>query len=155
VATSLIAQFLELNPDLTQLQLDVFRDNDAAVGLYDKLGFATQSSGAWVTRPLPVADGFVEVASLPTSLAAHRAYGFCELDIVGPVHSVRIGLLGEKVLKCPTADTFMNDRLLAALRQTFHGVDRAFAVLPLAEASELAVEHEVVNLTDRMTLALR
>jgi GNAT superfamily N-acetyltransferase len=152
VATALIEWFLSNHPELTEMQLDVFQHNQPAIGLYRKLKFVSRGSVAWVTRDLPPASTPVRIEDLPVSLAAHRAYGFCELRVHWGSQILTVGLLGDTVVKCHAVEEFELDALLAALRATFPDVERAFVVVSLGELPRLTVAHTVLLLSDRMVL---
>ena len=155
VATNLIMHFLSHHPHLTELRLDVFRGNAPALAMYKKLGFESRGSAAWVTRALPAPHGSVAITSLAISLAAYSVYGFCEFDVLLNRERVKVGLLGPNVLRCSTIESFGNDKLLASLHQMFPHADSAFAVVSEAAVADLQVAHQVVNLSDRMTLDIR
>lgn len=154
LATSLINSFLEDHPHITELGLDVFPDNRAARALYTKLGFETCSTSAWITRKLPEPRGTAFIASLPVAISAFRAHGFCELDVTLGAERITIGRIGEHVLRCPSMDSFENDALLSSLRNVFHEVDQAFAVVPVENLPDIKTSHHVITLSDRMLLQL-
>ena len=152
VATRLIKHFLAHHPKLNYLRLDVFRENVPAITMYSKLGFEREHSSIWVSRPMPPARGTVEIVELSKALAALHLYGFCELEVSPAPASVRLGILGNKVVNCRTSEVFQNDTLLAALRNTFEGVETAFAVIRECEVLQISAVHSVINETDRMSL---
>lgn len=155
IATSLIDRFLRDHPELTHLELDVFRENTPAIGLYQKLGFEVVNSSVWMTRDVPTPRAQkLRVLSLHASLAAHGRYGFCELDALFDGENVGLGLMGSGVVKCTSIGDFENDALLAAVRHTFDGVTTAFLVTGEAAASEIMGRYDVANVTDRMSLQL-
>lgn len=152
LATRLISSFLEDHPHITELGLDVFPDNSAAQALYGKLGFETQSTSAWVTRKLPDPQGTAFIASLPVSVSAFQAYGFCELDVRLGAERIMIGRIGQHVLRCPSIASFENEDLLSSLRNVFHDVDQAFVIVPMEKLIQIKTSHDVVTLSDRMLL---
>lgn len=152
VATRLIDFFLASHPDVTELSLDVFRENSSARALYSKLGFESKYTSAWVTRSVPDPSGSVAIPALPASIAAFRAHGFCELGVKLGQDSFNVGLIGAQTVRCPSTSSFENDALLSGLRGVFPHVDRAFAIVLESDLPSLRVRHELVTLADRMQL---
>lgn len=155
VARALLGSFRDEHPELNELRLDVFRDNAPAVSLYRKLGFKPTSTVAWVTRSMPPPAGAARIRSLPTAMANFNAYGFCEMEVVGEASETRIGLIGEKVLRCFSAQAFDDDVLLSRLSGHFPRTETALVILPAASVPEISSIHQVINLSDRMKLSLR
>lgn len=154
VARALFRAFQNENPGLQELQLDVFRDNVRAVSLYRKLGFDTQSSVAWVTRSMPPGTGTAKIRALALAIANHSVYGFCELAVVSEAMETKIGLIGERVLRCFSAESFDDDVLLSGLKIHFPRVDTALAILSTDTLPVISKNHKVINYSDRMTLSL-
>jgi ribosomal protein S18 acetylase RimI-like enzyme len=154
VATRLIEEFLSTHQEVRRLELDVFTENAPAVNLYRKLGFERVNSSVWVSRPLPDAHGSVEILGLPSSLATHQLYGFCELEVPLPTGSVRVGLVGSDVMNCRTPEIFQDDTLLAALRISFPATNTAFAVVAESDLLRLSITYSIINHTHRMGLDL-
>jgi hypothetical protein len=92
------------------------------------------------------------MTALAVSLAAHELYGFCELNVASPEGIVSVGRIGETVLRCFSEDTFQDDAILGGLRGAFGRLQTAFAVIPEAAERELVVPHDVILLSDRMSL---
>lgn len=153
LATAMFQNFLETNPGLKAVKLDTFRENSTARALYGRWGFTVEGTTAWVTRDLPPAADPAKIDALAVSLAAHELYGFCELAVVSDERR-RVGMIGESVLRCFARETFEDDAVLGAVRGTFEHLTTAFAVLPEAAERELAVAHDVLLLSDRMSLSL-
>ncbi|MFC9335672.1 GNAT family N-acetyltransferase [Arthrobacter sp. NPDC057009] len=154
IATGLISSFLEENPHVTHLGLDVFDDNTAAKALYEKLGFETQSASAWITRPIPEPHGAVSIASLPAAVSAFEAHGFCELDVRRGIERLNMGRIGEEVLRCPSAASFDDDGLLSAVRSAFPELKEAFAIIPVSEVPAVTSKHEIATVSNRMRLII-
>ena len=154
IASQLIERFLAMKPGITELNLDVFPDNARARKLYEKLGFRRRATSAWVRRSLPPPAGALGIPSLPAAMAAFDKYGFCEFDVVIGQDLTRVGLLGSNTVRCTTVKSFEDDLLLGGLREAFSQLTGAFAVLPHAQSSTLTTAHEVLTLSDRMTLAV-
>lgn len=153
-ARGLIQDFISRHPLLQTLQLDVFRENAAAVALYKKLGFQTKDTSAWVSRQLPESRvGEIRTFSLATSLAAYDAYGFCEIDVALGGTRIKVGVLGPSTLKLPM-EHFENDELIAGLHEMFPKLERAFSVVSESALRGLDVDHKIVNVTERMALAI-
>ncbi|GAB3800109.1 hypothetical protein GCM10028798_14120 [Humibacter antri] len=152
LATAMFNAFLGVHPDVRTVRLDTFRHNTVARSLYEGWGFAVEETSAWITRPLPPADLPPAVRGLSVSLAAHNAYGFCELHLDRPRADETVGMLGEHVLRCFSRSTFEDDALLASVRGLTGTPDTAFAVVPEAVEHEMRVPHEVLLLSDRMAL---
>jgi ribosomal protein S18 acetylase RimI-like enzyme len=155
IARVLLGSFRDQHPELVELQLDVFRDNAPAVSLYRKLGFKPTSGVAWVTRSMPPPAGAARIRSLPTAMANLGAYGFCEMEVMNETSETRIGLIGEKVLRCFSAQAFDDDALLSRLSGHFPRAETALAILPAASVPEVSSIHQVIKLSDRMKLSLR
>lgn len=154
LATQMFRSFLHTHPGLHTVALDTFRENARARSLYESWGFSRQSTAVWVTRAVPPAAEPLRIVDLPVSLAAHRAYGFCELRMDSPEAATKIGVLGESVVRCFDRDSFENDSLLASARGLLGGLTTAFAVLPEAVGQDLKVPHDALLLSDRMTMDL-
>jgi ribosomal protein S18 acetylase RimI-like enzyme len=154
IAKQLIAAFLIAHPSLNELNLDVFHTNVEAVGLYEKLGFRRIATSAWVTKALPPPKGSVGIPSLPAAMAAFDAHGFCEVDAIVDEEVIRVGFIGKATVRCSTTSSFENNILLAGLKAVFPHLDQAFAVIPEGNVSSLNAAHEVLTLSDRMTLAI-
>jgi ribosomal protein S18 acetylase RimI-like enzyme len=152
LATEILRDFFESHEFVGELQLDVFSDNRAALGLYTKLGFEELRTSLWVTRPMPTGAGGIRVADLPSAMAAHDAYGFCEMDVVNGPKTSRLGLLGNHIVNCMSVPTFEDDETLAGLRATFPSFERAFAIVSEVEAATITTEYESINSSRRMRL---
>lgn len=155
IARAIISSFTDDHSELNELQLDVFRDNAPAVSLYQKLGFKPTGAVAWVTRSIPPSAGAARIRSLPTAMANLSAYGFCEMEVMTEASEERVGLIGEKVLRCFSAQAFDNDALLATLAAHFTDIEAALAILPAASLPGISSIHQVIKLSDRMKLSLR
>ena len=154
IATGLLEKFVAEHHDLLELQLDVFRDNEPARRLYSELGFVEKHANTWVTRALPAASEPPNIQSLALSLAAHSVYGFSELTVEQEHSTLRVGRLGDTVLKCFTKDDFENDNVLSQIRGMFPKLTTAFAVVPENVIAELGIAHRVIKHSDRFALQL-
>lgn len=154
VASALVRSFVHKRPQLLELQLDVFQDNAPAVSFYQKLGFRTISSVTWVTRPMPDSFGAARILSLPAAVASLRTYGFCELEVVNGVAPTKVGLIGQKVVRCFSIEAFDDDELLCGLRGHFPGADTVLAILPTTAVGKVLSNHEIIQKSDRMKLSL-
>lgn len=154
VASALVRSFFHERPQLRELQLDVFQDNAPALSFYQKLGFRPISSVTWVTRPMPRSVGAVRIQSLPVAIASLRAYGFCELEVINGTASTKVGLIGQKVVRCFSVEAFDDDELLCGLRGHFPGADTVLAILPAAAMGNVLSNHEIIQRADRMKLSL-
>lgn len=154
VATRLITSFLQQNPRIESLDLDVFDNNVGAKALYTKLGFKTQASSAWITRDIPEPSGTVQIASLPVAIAAFEAHGFCELEVRRGNEKISIGRLGDEVLRCATAMSFGDDRLLSSIKSVFPEATKAFAVVPCHDLPLVTTQHDIVTVSNRMCLTI-
>lgn len=159
VATALLDAFrAERAP--RSLALDVFTSNEAANGLYDRLGFGRGPLSTWVTRPLPAAAGVpAPVEAFASQHATHEAYGFSQfrtndLHVTGGTRAPStFGRIGDTVLKCLAPADFDDDDMLAALRASFPTTTEAFAIV--ADDSRPASAHRVVVTSERRTLDTR
>lgn len=154
VATMIFDRFLLEHPELTEVKLDTFRDNASARALYARWGFAVESSTCWITRQLPPASEPARISGLAVSLAAYELYGFCELNLVTPERPVRVGLMGDSVLRCFDSATFEDEVILGGVSATFDRLDTAFAVVSQSEERKIATPHDVLLVSDRMSLSL-
>ncbi|MDE8668153.1 N-acetyltransferase [Pseudarthrobacter sp. H3Y2-7] len=154
IARAFLESFVEDRPELDQLQLDVFQDNAPAVSLYRKLGFTPTSTVAWVSRSMPAPVGAARIRTLPTALANLSTYGFCEMEVMNETSVTRIGLVGQTVLRCFSAQAFDDDALLSSLRRHFPLVETALVILPTEHIAGISSVHQVVKLSDRMKLSL-
>lgn len=101
-----------------RLALDVFDDNVPAMRLYESLGLVEEGARrVWSRRELPPAGPSAGRAMRPHIAAAcHDAYGFSELDVEIAGQPMAIGLIGETVIRCPSADVLSDDAALGALK---------------------------------------
>ena len=152
LATAMFQDFLGAYPNLRTIALDTFRENERARSLYEHWGFSAVTTASWVTRPLPPAAEPPRVSGLPVSLAAHNSYGFCELQLDPPGIAPKLGVLGETVLRCFSRDTFEDAALLGSARGLLGSLTTAFAVVPESVEEKLDVPHDVLLLSDRMSL---
>ncbi|MGF9760981.1 GNAT family N-acetyltransferase [Microvirga sp. 0TCS3.31] len=139
VAGRLVAAYLGERPHLEAMELDVFEDNAPARALYARLGFEESARSTWWAAPLehdPDGPGGRPVGDLHAVLARHRAYGFTDLTVDAGGSAVRFGVLGEEVLRCFTAESFVDADAQAVVREVFPHLTRRFAVL--AEGADLA-----------------
>lgn len=154
IAGALVRSFVDERPQLSELELDVFQDNYPALSFYRKLGFHPVSSVAWITRSMPHPAGTARIQSLPAALASLRTYGFCELEVLSETATIKVGLIGQKVVRCFSATTFDNDELLCGLRGHFPGAETVLAILPVDAAGEVLSSYEIIQRSDRMKLSL-
>ena len=154
IATALIDDFLEARPHISTMKLDVFRDNQPARKLYDRMGYLRESTSAWTTRPIPEGHADLRVVGLPSSLAAYDAYGFCELVVDAGGGPTTVGLLGPAILNSRSLPSFLDDDLLAGLGEMFPGLKTAFVSVPESALHEITVHYRLEGLSDRMSLAI-
>jgi GNAT superfamily N-acetyltransferase len=154
VASALVRSFIHERPQLLELQLDVFQDNAPALSFYQKLGFRPINRVKWVTRPMPRAVGTARIVSLHAAVASLTAYGFCELEVINGTASTKVGLIGQKVVRCFSVETFDNDELLGGLRGLFPDADTVLAILPATGVGNVLSDHEIIQRSDRMKLSL-
>lgn len=129
VAAAMIEDFLRRHPGVTEMELDVFADNEPALRLYHRLGFTLRASATWARRDLPSAGEPVPTPGLTTALAAFDRYGFCEVELHRPSGPVRVGRIGPDVLRCHGLAAFADDDLLATARAVLPGPTQALTVV--------------------------
>ncbi|MCP2014528.1 ribosomal protein S18 acetylase RimI-like enzyme [Deinococcus sp. HSC-46F16] len=131
LAQRLIEDYLAETPHIREMQLDVFADNLPALTLYGRMGFEEVSRTTWWRRilPSPPADE-VQMLNWPQALAAFELYGFCELQLRFAGRELRLGRMGESVLRCPNSAEFADDGLLAAMRAGFPTLQEALLIGP-------------------------
>ncbi|MEV0005030.1 GNAT family N-acetyltransferase [Micromonospora sp. NPDC050980] len=158
VAGALLRAYLDGNPEVRTVQLDVFTDNAPARALYDRLGFAVESTSTWWVADLardglaPAAD--VRLDGLHTARAWLDTYGFAEFAVVTESGPVRLGRPSARVLRCFDPATLRQPALLAAACQEFPEVDRVLVMTPGGDAPPSAVgELRAVNRSLRMSTA--
>jgi len=130
LAVALIEHYLATF-EARKIELDVFEDNVSAIALYHKLGFEQTGETMWFTRPLPPPApraNPIELANFALSLAAFERYGFCELHLDGHEPTAKVGLIGDRVLRCFDTACFADDDLLGRLRAIFPGADEALLI---------------------------
>ncbi|MBZ9753153.1 GNAT family N-acetyltransferase [Deinococcus sp. HMF7604] len=131
LAQRLIEDHLAQSPHLREMQLDVFADNLPALTLYRRMGFEEASRTTWWGRALPSpAAGAVQLLNWPQALAAFERYGFCELHLRFAGREVRLGRMGERVLRCPSPAEFADDGLLATVGAGFPALQEALLIAP-------------------------
>lgn len=151
IATQLFRFFVERHPETATLELDVFNDNDAAVALYQKLGLERCASSKWVVRDVPEAAGSVEIPSIAASLAAHRAYGFSEMNVFHGGAMTRVGRIGSRVMRCFNREDFESPSLHAGVVGVFPSVTEVLGILPEIRGEELQAPYRTVLISHRMS----
>ncbi|WP_221090036.1 GNAT family N-acetyltransferase [Deinococcus aquaedulcis] len=132
LAQRLVEDHLAQSPHLREMQLDVFADNLPALTLYRRLGFEEVSRTTWWRRTLPSPGaGTVQLLNWPQALAAFGRYGFCELHLRFAGRELRLGRMGESVLRCPSPAEFAEDGLLAAMGAGFPTLQEALLIAPV------------------------
>lgn len=113
-----------------QIDLFVFADNAPALALYAKLGFAQDSEMGWFVRALPPADGSgtLIVRNLPVATASFDRFGFCEMQAGFGGRDIRVGRIGDSVLRCFSQKDFADDALLARLAAAFPSAREALFI---------------------------
>lgn len=119
LSTRLFRCFAAEFPDTVTLGLDVFADNDAAIGLYTSLGFHPVATHHWLMRHVQPGPHGIAVADLPHVIGMHAAYGFTRFTVPGHESHGSIGLLGEDVINCFEEAAFTDTVFLAAVARTF------------------------------------
>lgn len=129
LAQRLMERYISDTPGIKEMQLDVFVDNRPALTLYQRMGFEEMSRATWWKRALPSpASGDIQLLNWPQALAAFERYGFCELHLRFAGREVRLGRMGESVLRCYNAEDFGDDRLLAAVREVFPSLEEGLLI---------------------------
>lgn len=134
VASMMLDRFLTSRTTSGVLELEVFGDNSPAFAAYRKAGFVVVDGGrTWIRRPLPpqgpgTATGRLRLPGLALSEAMHAAYGFSELPVSWRGRELRLGRIGEHVLRCFAEDVFEDDELLAEARRAVPELTEAFLV---------------------------
>ena len=131
VARRLITEYIERTA-VRHLELDVFTDNEAARRLYDGMGFEQVRAATWWTGPVDTKAPTVsaQFENLHASVARHHVYGFCELVGTHEGRDFRLGVLGDRTLRCPTSADLVDPVLHAIARSVVPTLDRAMVVLP-------------------------
>lgn len=143
VARSLLRAYVEANPQVGGMQLDVFTDNAPARRLYDALGFEVDSTSTWWVADLAL-DGIaptpgVRLKDLHTMRAWLDTYGFAELAVTDGDATVRLGRPSARVLRCFDPATLQQPALVAALVGQLPQIDRALVITPGDDAPPSAV----------------
>lgn len=125
VATNLIARAILEWTDVTRLELDVFDDNAAARRLYDRLGFVDKYRTQWVRRDLPTPAGWTTIDDELESDAMLDKFGFSVLHSTIDGEHHKFGRIGQTLLNCFSLQDFMDEPLLAALRQRLPDLNEA------------------------------
>jgi ribosomal protein S18 acetylase RimI-like enzyme len=150
IASQIFRYFFEHHSGITTLELDVFRENAAAVTLYRKLGLEQVASSKWLVLDAPAAMGSVEIPAVAVSAAAHQAYGFSELNVLHEGTVTKIGRIGARVLRCFNRVDFERTSLHAAVVGVFPSLTEILSILPADELNLLDVPYRVVLTSDRM-----
>lgn len=149
LARALIEQFLTQHPQVSQLHLDVFEHNEAALRLYDRLGFMPIGKTVWYRRDLPAPTQPLRIENLQAMTAEHARYGFSQLQINRGDCSVQLGRIGDAVIRCFEHRTFADDAFLAGLRASLPQVTEAVLITTSAnsllpdESRELVRSHRM------------
>ncbi len=131
VARRLIAEYIRRTA-VRHLELDVFTDNESARRLYDGMGFEQVRAATWWTGPVNTHKPTVPARfdNLHASMARHRVYGFCELAGTHEGREFRLGVLGDRTLRCSTSADLVDPVLHAIALSVVPTLDRAVVVLP-------------------------
>lgn len=130
----------------TVVSLDVFAENVPALRLYEKHGFKVRAEYVWARRSLPGASARAILDNPLDSIAMHTLYGFCTLnsDVAGA--TVRIGWIGDEVLRCYDVASFRDDAFLSSMRATVPTTTEAFVIVPPEEGlNALPADAEVLT----------
>ena len=155
IARGLLAAWLRDEPAVGAMELDVFASNAPARRLYERLGFEETARSTWWTAPLPdttpdPAAGDLAVVDLPAAMARHRVYGFTDLAVGTGDGRLRLGVMGQEVLRFFSANAFADDRAVALGRSLFPDLTRGMAILAAGDAPPAQVGAEPVNESLRM-----
>lgn len=152
IAKNLILRCLKHFPEIHTMQLDVFENNHVAKSLYRKLGFQESSHNFWLTRPCPNIPTHetnhikLKFENLPSSLANFEEYGFCELFVLFRGRRIKLGRLGESVLRCFQLEDYADDMLLKELKCVFPTLNEAFVIVPVnSSIDETIKSHKIVH----------
>ena len=152
IAKNLILRCLEHFPEIHTMQLDVFDNNHAAKTLYRKLGFQAVSHNFWLTRPCPDVSTHeinqinLRFENLPSSIANFEKYGFCEIFVSFRGRRIKVGRLGESVLRCFQPQDYADDMLLTELKCVFPLSKEAFIVIPMnSDIDGMIDSHRIVH----------
>ncbi|WP_198394866.1 GNAT family N-acetyltransferase [Brevibacterium yomogidense] len=151
--------------EATTLSLDVFVDNEAAIGLYTSTGLRPIATEYWLVRDLPEARAGsplahpdepasqgLEIRDLPQVMSMHEAYGFSSFVAAGAESRGRVGLLGAEVVNCFEEAAFTDLDFLSTVARTFPDRRTAFHSTPhRGLAGEPGVR--LVNTSVRMELS--
>lgn len=133
LASLLIRHYREHASDLQRIDLDVFADNEPAITLYHKLGFQASGKTMWFVRPLPTvisdADD-LKIGNMPVAKAVFDRYGFCEIETEWRGEALKVGRIGDTVLRCFDSTSFADDVLLGSLRLAFPEAKEALLIAP-------------------------
>jgi ribosomal protein S18 acetylase RimI-like enzyme len=149
VARTLIETFLAGAPGVRTMELDVFRENVAAIRLYDALGFAAGAQTIWAVRDLPAAAPAAGLALIDDGAARFARFGFCELSVRWAGAARRLGRIGPTTLRCFEPGVFADDALLAGLGALVAPLAEALWIGPADEAA-LPPGARIVNRSQRM-----
>jgi ribosomal protein S18 acetylase RimI-like enzyme len=153
LATRMIEAFLDRHSGLARLELDVFEDNEPALRLYERMGFAGAARSLWLARDLPAAAGAVRAVNPAGAIVAFARYGFCEMPVRWDGQEHRLGRIGAHTLRCFSAADFDDEVLLAAVRNLLPKLDTALLILPVDQAGQRS--KHVVNASRRLSLDLQ
>ncbi len=158
IASSLLEHALRACEEVSRVELEVLHDNESALAMYGKLGFApVDSGGMWIRRSLPAASGeatpILELPDRAVYEPSHTARGFSELPVRWHGREVRLGRIGSTVLRCFDQEPFVDDSLLAAIRRAFPNLTEAFLISDAV--SDIPENGVVVARTTRMARNLK
>ena len=103
-----------LAPDSAgQLGLDVFADNTAARGWYERLGFTELGESVWLTQETTPGGQRYAVSGVAQAELVHAKFGFSQLALVTPRGSVGLGRLGTGCFRVTSQADFDDERVVA------------------------------------------
>ena len=129
LASGLIRYYIQTASPLA-LQLDVFKQNRAALGLYRKLGFEHRATTSWIVRELPNAElrAPLSFENAPEACAMHACYGFCRFTGQWNGNQIDLGRIGDRTIRCFDEGVLADDNLLATIHATFSEVTNVLLV---------------------------
>lgn len=143
-----------LHEHLQFMQLDVFSNNEVALGWYRKLGFTEigrstiWSCQGWETKQEAISS---QILNLPQAEANHAYFGFSQLNIRIGDEEWTVGRLGTQWYRISNPVAVNNPALLGYLKQ-FDPTRRILAIVPKDFQFRANLFHEVKWETDSLSL---
>lgn len=123
ISTRMLEQIQLTAASTNVWKLDVFSDNTHARGVYDSLGFQTETQNTWLARIIGHKLCSDQALSSDANDESYARYGFTKTVVENRLISI-----AGSAIRCQTGEELTDDRFLSAVQDFYPEVDRAFII---------------------------